>query len=430
MPGRSLTVVLALLLVAVLSDPASAQEPDSAALRAEFDSVVAANIYRADLEGDRLTGPAADWLVQRGREVDHFVVGERHGTREIPDVAATLFERLAPHGYRHAALEIGPYAAAAAHRALEREGFAGLRALMNRYEGPNISFLHWEAESRMAARIHRAGGTLWGLDREFIGSLPRHLDALADEAETEEERSAVAELRERARREWSEAHRALGHADPDALRALRAAFAARGDRPALDRIDAMMVSNRVYAPYVRDSGNFYDSRVEREQYMKRLLMTYVRDVESRTGQAPDVFYKHAHASRKATDDHPFNPLGAFKLEWARSRGEESFHLLADCNGGQIPRTGQGGGGECVSYLEMYSGGEGTSGPFSGHLSRDRVTVIDLRALRPGGYARWDFLSEDLRQALLQYDAYLAIPDVTSSGPFATQKDDGSEDGGG
>lgn len=429
MSGRSLAVALALFLSAVVVRTTSAQEPDSAALRAEFDSVVAANTYHARLEDGRLIGPAADWLVRRGREVDHFVVGERHGTREVPEVAATLYERLAPHGYHHAALEIGPYAAAAANRALERDGFDGLRALMTRYEGPNISFLHWEAESRMAARIHRAGGVLWGLDREFIGSLPRHLDALAEEAETEEERAAVGELRERAREEWSESYRALGHAHPDALRALRDAFEARGDRAALERIDAMMVSNRVYAPYVRDTGNFYDSRVEREQYMKRLLMEYVRDVESRTGNAPDVFYKHAHVSRKATDDHPFNPLGAFILEWARSRGEESFHIIADCHGGQIPRTGQGGGGECVSYLEMLSGGEGRSSPFSGHLSRDRVTVIDLRALRPGGYGRWDFLSEDLRQALLRVDAYLAIPDVTSSGPFATQGDDGSRGGG-
>lgn len=400
---------LTTLLVLLSSGAGRAQPSDSAAVRAAFDSTVAANTYTATVEDGTLSGPGADWLVARGQEHDHFLMGERHGTAEIPKVAATLYERLAESGYGPVALEIGPFAAEATNEALARGGYSALEDLITRYEGPAIPFLNWKEESEMVARMVNAGATIWGVDYEFIYSLPMHLDALAEEAETDRERKALRQVRAQMKTEWGgETGPAIGAADPSAFRALRAAFAPRGDEEALARIDAMLESNAIYAPYVRDAGFFPVSDRRRETLMKKHMIDYVREWETDRGEAPKVFHKNAHVGKLAPDDRHVT-FGAFAAEWARGRGEETFHVLADCNGGQIPKTGQGGGGECTAGV----GGE--ESPFAPHLRDDKITVIDLRPLRR--YLSADFLTSRLRRGMVSFDAYVAIPDVHHSEPL-------------
>lgn len=410
MNHRTTTAALAAVLLAMAAGPSAAQEPDSAAVLVAFDSIVSANSYTARVEDGELVGPGAEWLVERGREVDHFLITERHGTKRIPAVAATLYERLAPHGYGPMALEIGPFAARDANEALARGGYPALEALITRYERPPIAFLHLSDEARMAARVAEAGGEIWGLDQEFVFSLPMHLDALAEAAETDREEAAVRTVRERMRTDWGgEAGPNLGAADPEALRELRAAFEPRGEAAALARIDALIESNAIYAPYVRDTGSFYESNTRRESYMKELLIDYVRAWEAERGEAPDVLYKHAHTGRRRGGQDYFLTLGAFVAEWSRARDEASFHVYADCHGGRVPQTGQGGGA-CTSAL----GPEGSA--FRPHLREDRITVIDLRALRPR-YFDWEFLADRVHEAIVAVDAYIAIPDVEPSEPL-------------
>jgi hypothetical protein len=401
--------LLALLLLSFVT-PAHAQEPDSAAVRAAFDSLVAANTHTATLEDGRLTGPGADWLVARGAEVDHFLMGERHGTAEIPKVAASLYERLAEHGYGPVALEIGPFAGEATTEALREGGYPALEDLVTRYEGPVLPFLSWKEESKMAARMVEADAPIWGIDYEFIYSLPMHLDALAEQAETDREREAVQNTRTKMNEEWGgEKGPAVAAAPPSALEELRAAFEPRGDEKALARIDALLESNAIYAPYVRNTGSFFESRTRRETLMKEQLIEHIRQWETEHGEAPNVFHKNAHTAKHSTEGI-YIPLGGFMAEWARARGEETFHVMADCHGGQIPKTGQGGGGKCTTWL----GGE--DGPFAKHLREDEITIIDMRALRPR-YFDWDFLPDKLHEAIVSIDAYIAIPDVQRSEPL-------------
>lgn len=200
-----------------------------------------------------------------------------------------------------------------------------------------------------------------------------------------------------------------GH--PSGLRALRAAFESRGDQEALARIDALIESNAIYGPYVRDTTTitFYESRTRREALMKEQLIEEIRRWETDRGAAPNVFHKNAHTAKRV-EEGIYIPLGGFMAEWARARGEETFHVLADCNGGTIPETGQGGGGECTAYLG------GAESPFADHFREDRITIIDIRALRPR-YFDWEFLPDDLRQEIVSIDAYVAIPDVEPSEPL-------------
>jgi len=395
------------LLVAATLGPA--EEPPDAA--DAFERIVSEHTYTATLEDGLLKGPGADWLVAQGQRVDHFLMSERHGTAQIPAVAATLYQRLAEHGYGPVALEIGPFAARAVNGALAQGGYEALEALMTRYQGPPVAFLNWREEARMAARMVEAGAELWGLDQEFVFSLPMHLDALEARAETEREKTSVGQLRARLREELGgESGKALGAAEPSTLHQLRTAFEPRGDPAALARIDALIESNAIYAPYVRETGSWVDSQTRREGYMKGLLIDYMRDWERRNGEAPDVFYKHAHVGKRRQGADIFLTLGAFVAEWSRVRDEAAFHVLADCHGGKIPTSGQGEAGECVAWLGA------SDSPFAGHLREDAITVIDLRPLR-SRYSDWDFLSRDLRTAIFAFDTYVAIPDVHPSKPL-------------
>lgn len=109
----SVLAVFAVVHLSLWPPPLHAQEPDSATVRAAFDSTVAANVYTATLRDGESTGPGADCLADRGRDGDHFLMRERNGTAEIPKIAASLYERLAKDGYAPVALEIGPFAAQA-----------------------------------------------------------------------------------------------------------------------------------------------------------------------------------------------------------------------------------------------------------------------------------------------------------------------------
>lgn len=427
----SLVHTFAFLFIALTSIPVHAQQPDSAsqkkAVRAAFDSLVTAHSYALTMRDGDLRGPGVEWLVDRAQSAHHFMIGERHGTAEIPAFAGAVYERLASVGYEYAALEIGPFGAKRVNAALNSGGFDALSNLITRYDAAPFAFLDWREEARMAGEIAEAGGTIWGLDQEFVSSLPLHLDALADRATTERERTAVAEIRSQMREDWMEGNSTLGNADPEALRSLRRAFEARGDEKALSRIDALIKSNEIYAPYTRDTGSYYHSGVDRENYMKRVLTDSVQRAQERTGEAPRVFYKFGglHSGRHpGADLDPRVTLGTFVSEWARTlRGEDSVHLLVDCNGGRKQGSGQGPGGNCVSALTAPAAKQGETSPFSKHLSEEHLTLIDLTVLR-ARFSDWDLLSERARAMIVAFDAYVAIPDVHPSTPFERSGDRG------
>ena len=53
-------------------------------------------------------GPGADFLVERGRASEFFLLGESHGNVETPRLTSWLMQRLAPAGYSVLAVETGP----------------------------------------------------------------------------------------------------------------------------------------------------------------------------------------------------------------------------------------------------------------------------------------------------------------------------------
>jgi len=423
-------VVATMLMVACVAGTASAsgtRKESEAAKKQDFDRIVAAHTYKLHVVNGKLEGPGARWLAKQGARVHHFMIGDRHATAQIPRVAAAIYRLLAPEGYDRAALEIGPYTARMVDRELKSGGLKGYKRWLRHASGPHggnggfllTGFTDWQGEARLAATVVRHGGKVWGLDQEFAFSLPLHLNALAKKAHTKAEHLAVRRMRKRARHE----PHALARVTPEQWAALRKPFAKAGDEDAVRRINALAFSSRIYAPYTKKGGSFFFSNVDREHRMKEVLLHDIRGYESRHKKAPRVFYQFGgfHSARQRNDFDGRVPLGAFVTQWAIVRGEKTFHLFMDCNGGRNLTTGGNSTKPepCADFFststQNYQGHQGKSALLK-HLDGKTLTLIDLRPLRKRFYD-WDFLNDRTREMILGFDAYLAVPNVTPAQPI-------------
>ena len=61
------------------------------------------------LSDGRLAGPAADWLRAEASKAQFLFLGEEHDVREIPILAGAIWRELVPLGYKHVAIEAGPW---------------------------------------------------------------------------------------------------------------------------------------------------------------------------------------------------------------------------------------------------------------------------------------------------------------------------------
>src|SRR5262245_31159825 len=94
-------VALLIALAAAAAPAAPDETPDSLFARA-----LGANRYALALEGERLAGPGAAFLVSSAAGTQFFVLGEDHNVAEIPPLTAALFPELhEKYGYDYFADE-------------------------------------------------------------------------------------------------------------------------------------------------------------------------------------------------------------------------------------------------------------------------------------------------------------------------------------
>src|SRR5271168_3686126 len=86
----------------------------TACLRAQnaaFTETLKKNRAAISVQDGRLAGSGAEILRGALADAQFVALGEDHGIRQIPEFAAALCAELAPHGFHHMGLEIGPYVA-------------------------------------------------------------------------------------------------------------------------------------------------------------------------------------------------------------------------------------------------------------------------------------------------------------------------------
>ncbi len=337
-----------------------------------------------------------------------FMLGEQHGTADIARAATALYLRLQPLGYDRAAIEVGPWSTPVMEK-LMRDGDAYETYLATEDRMLTFPFFFYTEEVEFARAVLASSpvksSALWGVDQEFVAGAAPVLDLLEEWADTPQARTAVA----RARAQLKENPMMLGSGDDAVWIDLQEAFLGSKSGEALRLLEEVFVSRRIYAPFVGGGGSVYLANEERERYMKTNFMRHLTEAEAQLGETPRVYLKfganHVFYGRSKT--HVLS-LGTFVREIAWARGLEVFNVHADCIGGQTrdPRSGETP--PCSSYLV-----KGDSSLMN-HLIEDRITLIDLRSLRPYAKAWKDFDAESKR-LIWSFDAYLAIPEPKAAG---------------
>jgi hypothetical protein len=395
--------------------------------RAALEQLVADNHYLMQWDDSRATGPGLDWLVAEGAKSQYFLIGERHGLAQIPALSASIYAGLANNGYRHAALEIGPFAAIQVEARLDEGGYPTLENFLTTPAGySSVAFLDWKEEAVMAADLYASSknkqGFFWGLDQEFSQGLAAYLSYFEASAENDEQLAAIRDMR------------AALDADPrrfvNTLPSEMAEFAdlfADHSSPEVTLLaEAIVESNTIYGAWAKPARIAKaEANVRREDYMKSNLIKLIRQTRKETGESPKVFFKFGgmHAAPSVDMLNGRITLGTFVEAIARADDQIAFNIFVECTSGGRKSSGQDKDGgtddvrECNSFLGPTiadADADQERHLFSDVLSEtDDMVVFDLRPLRLR-MNEFKFLSDSDREVIASFDAYVVIPNVGES----------------
>ena len=376
------------------------------------------------LEDGTLRGPGAAVLAEEARKAQFLLIGETHGFHEVPAFVAAFFELSTPQGYRHLAVEVGPFSAAKIHELAKPPPADSAFARFQSRFPYNLSFYMWRDEQRMAQRVvaavPREREPLWGLDQEVMFAPVFLLQAIADSARPNDRRVADSVARYAA----SLHQKMLQQHNPMAVYMMAASdseiSAARrrlGTQPTSAAIfEEIVESRQVYQNFF--SGEGWESNQRRSALMKRHFRAYYERAIAAGERRPKVMFKfganHMMKGREITDTYD---LGSLAHEIAVSNGSTAFNLLILVGGGTRNAWLPFAGGEAEKRRPFSPEKDdelsalGQRSLLAAAVDRSTWNLLDLRRLRPLAYARkLGALSPELERAIWAYDAVLVIPE--------------------
>jgi hypothetical protein len=401
-PSSRYWLLLAALL-ALSPIPARAEDPKPDAVEG-FPSTLAASRTVLTVGASGAGGPAAELLATRASRSTFFLIGEEHGVATIADTVRALLPMLRKAGYAHFAIEVDPYMAQVVEERLRAGGTTALADFL-REDGHAIAipFYNWGAEAALAEAFVRttppgSQATLWGLDQAFIGAYSALFEQVAKQARDAGARQLATQLANQSRNRLDY----LAGTDPALFEPLRARLAATGDAELARQIDDMIVSARIYAPFIdRPGASVYAANLARENLMKRTFLE-----RHRAAGSPKVLFKFGanHMARGLSPTH-VPSLGNFVFEYALAQDAEAFNLLVLCGPGTKAGDFQGNPAECdVDVAKAMPEVVAAIDPKS-------PTLFDLTRWKDAP-RQWQHLADDVRALLWAYDALLIVPNGT------------------
>jgi hypothetical protein len=401
--------IASIALGALGASIAMAAEPTLDELKQKFQETLGQSRTTVEVKGGKLAGPGAEVLRAR-IAASHFVlIGEEHGVATIADTVRAMLPDLTQSGYRHFAIETDPYIAAKLETMLRAGGTKEVAKFLaldgNKFA---IPFYNWSAEAALADAAVKANANskpaLWGLDQVFIGASAALLNDVAAQASSAEAKALAAALAGKAKGNLE----FMGKVDLAELQQLRAALGAAQDRPLAQLIDDMILSARIYQPFVSVTTGLsvYAANLERETLMKRTFLNLYR-----AAGGPKVFFKFggSHMMRGLATTH-VPSLTSFVSELALSEGKSAFNLLILCGPGT--KAGDLMGNEAACSMDVAKDWP----DLVGQVDAKQMTLFDLKPWkdRPG---RWKHLPEETRRMIWAFDAALFVPNGKPAAPL-------------
>ncbi len=396
-----IAIFAAIASIAVAAPFAQAAEPTLDELKAKFQETLTASRMTLEVKGGKLVGPGADVLRARAAASQFVLIGEEHGVATIADTVRAMLPDLTQSGYRHFAIETDPYVAAKLETMLRAGGTKDVAKFLA-VEGNQfaIPFYNWSAEAALVDAAVKANANakpaLWGLDQVFIGASAALLNDVATQASSTEAKALAAALAAKAKGSLE----FLGKVDLAELQELRGALGAEQDRPLAQLVDDMILSARIYQPFVGVTTGLsvYAANLERETLMKRTLLDLYR-----AAGGPKVFFKFGanHMMRGLSSTH-VPSLGNFAADLAASEGKSAFHLLILCGPGT--KAGDLMGNATACSLDLAK----DFPDLVAQVDTKQMTLFDLAPWKDKP-RRWAHLSEDVRAMIWAFDAVLFVP---------------------
>lgn len=315
----------------------------------------AAEILPLELKDGKLSGPGADAIRQQLPNAQFILWGEDHGFADSPILLRAIARAARPLGFKYLVNEVGPLSTRMIADTLFRDGISGLHRLVR--EVPlGIPFLSLKDDAELATDFlgqdERGDPYLWGIDQEFIGSPPFHLQRLKQIAPNDSARAAAEKLLAE-----EKAAAASGAQDKFVLvRCHDADFAAlaaqfKGTPEAENIIAELKESAAIYQAWM--SGRNYENNVRRARLLARNFLAAYRKAAD---PQPKVVFKMGieHVALGTTTINTVD-IGTLATSAATWNGHTALRIAFLPMGGQnltfAPRQGN------PTTIQKYDGPE-------------------------------------------------------------------------
>lgn len=360
-------------------------------------------------------------LQQAIGEAHFLLIGEDHGTAEIPLFASGLCDIAVPQGFHIMGIETGALAGQQLQRWLEDGKYTGLAEFEKSYP-LSLAFYNMRQEYDMlhhcSADASPAKFQLWGLDQEFVGSPKLILDQILKTKPGAEAAAQVRSLLHKNDEAYAKALKSGSFSDlfietasEKDLENLNRLLVTQGNAESRELAHELLQSSEIYRLFSKGLGG--ESNRKRSLAMKeRFFRNYFQSAKG--GPVPKVILKFgAFHMFKGFNPLHNNDLGNYVTELADGSGLKSLHILVlGVKGTKL-------------QVEKVSGAEGTV-PFDLNNEDHRLgfkpmlnlvldhgwTLFDLRGLRKNFHS--SDVEKDVERLIFGYDFVLLIPRVTAA----------------
>ncbi len=412
--GGFMRIVLCLLMVVICTPFSKAQVQDE-----PFTKRLVESRYTLQISAGSFTGTGAPVLADALSKARYIMIGEDHGTREIPQFTQAVCDQLAPQGLTAYAVEAGPLAASTTAATLNSPERLQIAARIQQQYPDSIAFLNLKEENDLAAHCRAAVKgefALWGLDQEFLGSFGLILNHILKTPLPPAAKAAVESL---AREEKIDAGKAMQSGDPgqlfmfsvsgSELENARKLIQSGGNTEAQHLINQLMQS---YQIYFKNHQRLPDSNTQRARLMKSNLQDYLGNADSHIRSGKMLF--------KFGDWHMYrglNPLlqldlGNFLSEKADGEGVQALNIIVlGAKGSHLGYAGYGKPYAPETFEMVKDKDYVFMKPFFDAATPDSWALYDLRKFRHTSIGK---LSNNMERLVYGFDLLIVIPEVTPS----------------
>lgn len=368
--------------------------------------------------GTQFSGAGWNKLQQDVTQSQFVVVGENHGTAQIPQFTAALAQVLQTKVFVG---EISPYEAQDLTMLAAQPGAP---TAYFRQHPSALSFYSWSEEFKLARQLQGQQVQLLGIDQENLFAPGRFYTRLAELSKGKatkaylRRRAATIQAHDRAVLATDPGRSTLLHQSAGSLDSLAALT--RQESPAVRAmVEAYRTSARIYQSASKP-GQGMQSHLERIGLMKRNLLRQLRPYQPTGTEAlPKMLLKFGfeHGGRGLSYQAAIYDVGNLVVNLADAQNQKSLHLLVIGHQGRF--TSGFNPDDHSKNSQAYT--PDTDSPL--HLFHAQTTpgawlVVDVRPLRRALIGHKLLIaSPQLERVILGYDYVVVVPETSANAGF-------------